>query len=636
MKKLLISGLMALSFALSAGSSAAADNTLSNTSNKTEVIPWGQIGAKAGVDYQGDGLAVTPDGKGARLHCVFQRLDGEATPEGLWLTSTVANQPSDRFRVMAEAVDQQALARQGSISLAGQTVRFTRGGLVEEYSLSMDGVRQDFIVTEKPAGTGELEVSLAVAGARVEATSYGAQLALEKSGRKIAYSQLHVTDSKGKELTARIEARPKSEMTLAIVVNDAGATYPIRIDPTFSDANWIGMGSGMNGTVWALAVSGGTLYAGGVFTTAGGNPANRVAQWNGTGWSAMGSGMNNTVFALAVSGGTLYAGGAFTTAGGNPANCVAQWNGSSWSDLGSGLNGQVNALAVSGGTLYAGGNFWSAGGNAANNVAQWDGTNWSAMGGGVYAGIAEVTAMAAAGSNVYVGGTPLSADSGGFYVEQWNGSSWAPMGARIAGAGGDPWVQALAVLGGTLYAGGYFTTLDGAASCLAKWNGSGWSQAGSGSLPVRSLAASGGMLYAGADGGYIEQWNGSTWSTLGPGVSNGIYPSYVKAIAVSGGMLYAGGDFTTAGTNVSASCVVMAVLGTPVIIGNPAYSPANGSLTLNLATINSTSSQVWMATNLTPPVAWQPIYTNLNGGLWQFTDTNTANFGAKFYRVSTP
>ena len=34
-------------------------------------IPWSQLGAKMGA-----------------IHCVFQRLDGEATPEGLWLTST--------------------------------------------------------------------------------------------------------------------------------------------------------------------------------------------------------------------------------------------------------------------------------------------------------------------------------------------------------------------------------------------------------------------------------------------------------------------------------------------------------------------------------------------------------------------
>src|SRR5437867_2440171 len=64
-------------------------------------LPWSQLGAKAGADYQGDGLAVSPTAEGARLRCVFQRLEGEATREGLWLSSTVTNAMNDRFRVTA-------------------------------------------------------------------------------------------------------------------------------------------------------------------------------------------------------------------------------------------------------------------------------------------------------------------------------------------------------------------------------------------------------------------------------------------------------------------------------------------------------------------------------------------------------
>jgi hypothetical protein len=103
-------------------------------------------------------------------------------------------------------------------------VRFTRPGLVEEYSVSMDGVRQDFIIEHPPLNPqllaasersadgstlnqrpGDLAVRLAVSGARVEPAAGGAQLVLEHSGRKIAYSRLRVTDATGKELTARIE-----------------------------------------------------------------------------------------------------------------------------------------------------------------------------------------------------------------------------------------------------------------------------------------------------------------------------------------------------------------------------------------------------------------------------------------------
>jgi len=53
-----------------------------------------------------------------------------------------------------------------------------------------------------------------------------------------------------------------------------------------------------------------------VFTWAGGSSANyHIAKWNGSIWSALGLGMNDNVYALAVSGSDLYAGGAFMTAG---------------------------------------------------------------------------------------------------------------------------------------------------------------------------------------------------------------------------------------------------------------------------------------------------------------------------------
>src|ERR1039458_3811945 len=84
---------------LAAAAAESADTPPAKTS-----IPWSQLGAKAGADYQGNGLAVSPAVGGARVRCVFQRLEGEATREGLWLTSTVTNAVNDRFRVSASTV----------------------------------------------------------------------------------------------------------------------------------------------------------------------------------------------------------------------------------------------------------------------------------------------------------------------------------------------------------------------------------------------------------------------------------------------------------------------------------------------------------------------------------------------------
>src|SRR5437762_604893 len=80
-------------------------------SKTAEAIPLSQIGAKAGAHYKGDGLVVIPTADGARLRCVFQRLEGEATSEGLWLTSTVippGGTVNDHFRIVAAAVGRQS------------------------------------------------------------------------------------------------------------------------------------------------------------------------------------------------------------------------------------------------------------------------------------------------------------------------------------------------------------------------------------------------------------------------------------------------------------------------------------------------------------------------------------------------
>jgi len=148
---------------------------------------------------------------------------------------------------------------------------------------------------------------------------------------------------------------------------------------------WTTLGAGLKGGpgVYALAFApdGTTLYAGGKFTTADKVSANDIAKWNGSEWSALGTGMNGSVTALAVApDGTLYAGGAFTSAGGVPAAHVAKWNGKTWSALTSGMNGNVSALVVTNtGTLYAGGAFTTAGGASALYVAMWNGA-WSAIG----------------------------------------------------------------------------------------------------------------------------------------------------------------------------------------------------------------------------------------------------------------
>src|SRR5439155_653073 len=121
----------------------------------------------------------------------------------------------------------------------------------------------------------------------------------------------------------------------------------------------------VNGGVDALAVSGSTVYAGGGFTTVnGGTARNRIAAFdastntnNATPWDPNASGI---VEALAVSGSTIYAAGIFTTVNGattrNRLAAFAATTGTatSWDPN---VGSTVDALAVSGSTVYAGGAF---------------------------------------------------------------------------------------------------------------------------------------------------------------------------------------------------------------------------------------------------------------------------------------
>jgi len=59
------------------------------------------------------------------------------------------------------------------------------------------------------------------------------------------------------------------------------------------DDNWDSQfaTNGLNGPVWAIAVSGSDVLLGGQFTQAGPVPVNNIARWDGTNWSALGSGI---------------------------------------------------------------------------------------------------------------------------------------------------------------------------------------------------------------------------------------------------------------------------------------------------------------------------------------------------------
>jgi hypothetical protein len=184
-------------------------------------------------------------------------------------------------------------------------------------------------------------------------------------------------------------------------------------------SSWSALGSGASATVYAIAEDGRYVYVGGLFNSVSDGafsvPGTQgVARWDtqSDAWSALGSGIPGYVYAISVSGGDVYAGGLFNAVGGFPSPPgtlnIAGWNSTSgaWFALDEGILGYVNAIAVRGDEVFAGGRFDAVGGVPSvpntRNIARWDTTtsSWAALGSGVSAYVYAL----GLGDGLYVGG----------------------------------------------------------------------------------------------------------------------------------------------------------------------------------------------------------------------------------------
>jgi hypothetical protein len=370
---------------------------------------------------------------------------------------------------------------------------------------------------------------------------------------------------------------------------------------------WSALGAGTD-RVQVLASyddgSGAALYAAGPnLSMAGGGPVAHIARWDGTAWSEPGGGLAGSIW-LSVddlvvfddgSGPALFAGGVFSSAGGVTVQNVAKWDGSAWSAVGTGLGDDeygVSDLVVfddgSGPALCAAWTTWSLATGFVPHVSRWDGLAWTALGSGPTGGCEALAVFDdGTGPALYAGGTGPVLLSGGSGFARWNGSAWTDLqgvsGVFLqAGPGG---IQDLEVFddgtGPALYAAGAFTDAGGTAvGNVARWDGSSWSALGSGiggtgiagqnppvvvdlqaddQGPVRALHAAGWFTSAGgAPASGIATWEGGSWSDLGGGVTGGGLVNCALGLAVhddgSGSALHAGGFFAAAG-GVPAVCV---------------------------------------------------------------------------------
>jgi hypothetical protein len=238
-----------------------------------------------------------------------------------------------------------------------------------------------------------------------------------------------------------------------------------RVDPA-----WTGR---VNGRVLSLALVGSTLYVGGEFTRAGsGGGAEATttrhnvavfATADGALLPTLAAGADDAVTTLAASGTTLYAGGEFTSFGGQARARLAAYDTQSdsvtaWAP-GADATVRVVVPAANGATVFVGGAFAAVGGVARAFLAQLDtstalATAWNPGANDV------VAALALVGDTLYVGGrfTQLAGSArnraGAVHAATAAAQSWDP--------NVDDTVQAFSVSGTTLYLGGAFLNVGGA------------------------------------------------------------------------------------------------------------------------------------------------------------------------------
>ena len=98
-----------------------------------------------------------------------------------------------------------------------------------EYINTQKGMRQNFIVHQKPKGKGPLKVKLEVQADNITLQCNGKELiATQSKTIKFSYHDLKVWDADYKRLSSHMELTGDE---LALVVDDSNACYPVTIDP---------------------------------------------------------------------------------------------------------------------------------------------------------------------------------------------------------------------------------------------------------------------------------------------------------------------------------------------------------------------------------------------------------------------
>ncbi|MFA7097373.1 MAG: hypothetical protein WC383_12955 [Gammaproteobacteria bacterium] len=124
------------------------------------------------------------------------------------------------------------------------------------------GLEQGFTLTRRPAGRGELRLALDLAGDLVPRLEAGELAFADRAGQtRLRYGALAAYDADGRALPARMAL---DGTRLLLAVDDAGARYPVVVDPLFAAETKLTADDGAADDEfgWSVALDGDTALVG--------------------------------------------------------------------------------------------------------------------------------------------------------------------------------------------------------------------------------------------------------------------------------------------------------------------------------------------------------------------------------------
>src|SRR6202162_5360755 len=154
-----------------------------------------------------------------------------------------------------------------SRSSGREHLKASRAQITEWYLNTKDGIEQGFTLERPPAvrpSDAPLRVTMIASGkVKVTPAKSGCAVELRNANGEpwLRYDHLVATDARGHELPARMEVLGRE---ISLVVDDSGATYPVRIDPTFSQVTELTATDAASGDQfgYSIKISGDTAVVG--------------------------------------------------------------------------------------------------------------------------------------------------------------------------------------------------------------------------------------------------------------------------------------------------------------------------------------------------------------------------------------